>query len=55
MAIKMKKEIVDLETELNAELTALGFEIVYNPDGDKKEEKETKETIKKDRKTTKKK
>ena len=55
MAIKVQKNIVDLETELNAELSTMGFQIIYNPNTEKIEDKKDKETKDKKNKTTSKK
>ena len=51
MAIKVKKDMVDLTQELNAELELYGFQISFDPN--KKDDKTTKE--KKNKKTTSKK
>ena len=53
MAIKVKKDIVDITQELNNELELYGFQISYDPnkkDSDTKEKKDSKKE-----KTTKKK
>jgi hypothetical protein len=52
MAIKVKKDIVDITQELNNELELYGFQISFDPNK-KEESKEIKEDKKK--KTTKKK
>ena len=52
MAIKVKKDIVEITQELNTELELYGFQISLNPDN--KEDK-PKNDIKKDKKTTSKK
>lgn len=51
MAIKLKKEVININDELNRELESLGFQIEL-PDDKKEENKENK---KKDGKTTSKK
>ena len=52
MAIKLKKEVININDELNRELEAYGFSITLD-NKDKKEDK--KETKKEEKKTTKKK
>ena len=52
MAIKVKKDLVEITQELNNELELYGFQISLNPDN--KEEKLNKDK-KKDKKTTSKK
>jgi len=50
MAIKLKRNAIDITNELNKELELYGFQIDFNPD--KKEDKKDKK--KEDKKTTKK-
>ena len=53
MAIKLKRNAIDITDELNKELELYGFQIDFN--SDKKEEKTTKDNKKKEvKKTTKK-
>ena len=53
MAIKLKRNAIDITNELNKELELYGFSISYDPN--KKEEKTTKDNKKKEvKKTTKK-
>lgn len=51
MAIKLKRDVINVSDELNKELELYGFQISFNPD--KKEDKKDKK--KEDKKTTKKK
>ena len=53
MAIKLKRDVINVSDELSKELELYGFQISYDPN--KKEEKTTKDSKKKEvKKTTKK-
>ena len=52
MAIKVKKDMVDLTQDLNTELELYGFQISFDPN--KKDAKTTKDKKKEVKKTTKK-
>jgi hypothetical protein len=54
MAIKVKKDMVDITQELNNELELYGFQISFNPDK-KDDKKDKKDNNKKDKTTSKKK
>ena len=47
MAIKVKKDAIDIANELNKELELYGFSVSLNPD--KKKDNKKKKTIKKDK------
>lgn len=51
MAIKLKRDTINISDELNKELELYGFSISFNPD-DKKDDKKTKDNKKKEVKKT---
>ena len=55
MAIKLKKDIININDELNRELSVYGFQIELNDDNNQEEVKDKKIDKKDDKKTTKKK